>query len=176
MACKIRWLIIALLIIAGIVSVVIGLGISIYTVEHALSGKITNDTLIYSGKQIEFLMDVSKALIPTVTGFIVILAPAAGYLQRQGYLSSEQMRLWVITVFILAVISLGMWIATLTAMVNCARPFDQLAEYQLSNVNLHSRNLFYFFGVRATELAIIAFFTAIDIAVIIAAFVLGKQD
>ncbi len=180
MAFRMRSVIFILLILAGVVAVGFGILDLFYIVEYLIYSKIPTETLAYSGKQVDLVTDVAKTMIPTVTGFVVLLAPATGHLLKRGYFVEEKRVAWAVTVFALAVVSLGLWIAALTAMINCAHPFDQLIECQNSRLRgdtaLYQLNIFYFFGIRAVEFAIIAFFLAVDLAVIMTTSLLGGHN
>ena len=177
MAYGINRSIVFLLILAGLLAMGLGLIIATWGAWHLLSGSLKGQTLIYSSKQIELVTDVTKTLIPTVTGFIVLMAPAIGYLKNQQYLVRERNAAKVLVTLVLVVTSLGMWVATLTAMINCASPFDQLLgqAMELDRGMLDSLNMYYFLGIRAAELAIISFFVAVDVAVLLATDIIGSN-
>jgi hypothetical protein len=72
---------------------------------------------------IKLLLDVSKVMIPVITGYIALLVGGVGSLWRQN-LRKENIVIipwrWINLAFLLAIVSLGVWSGTLSFCIRAS--------------------------------------------------------
>lgn len=132
--------------------------------------------LHYSGKQVDGLAEIAKVLIPTVTGFAVLAASGAGYLQTHAFARFQKQRIGIYLVFVCVVVSLACWIMLLGATVDCSRPFEA-TEALKAELNLDVTGLLnhtYSAAVTLAKLGSVSFFIGIDIALLVAIWALSE--
>lgn len=132
----------------------------------------------YSGKQIDLMSETAKALIPTVTGFAVLAASGAGYLQQHAFDQFNKLRIPIYIVFVSVVVSLACWIMLLGTMVDCSRPFDGAEGKlvaELTTANTGALQATYAIGVTLAKIGSVSFFLGIDLSLLVAVHALSER-
>ena len=126
--------------------------------------------LYFSRGQVSQLGEVAKTLIPTVTGFAVLVGSGLGLIHKTDRSRLVVVQAGILLVCITLVASLGFWVFALGVSVDCNYPFDREPPYLPSTDPLGTKllNTRWAGGVFAEKLGTISFFLSIDFAVLVA--------
>jgi hypothetical protein len=117
--------------------------------------------VLYSPMQLEFLVDLAKTMIPTVTGLIALLGGVVGYLKKEGTLTRESIQTGLIFVFAFSIVSLGAWVWLLAGVIDSARVFDVNGGVQpMSDKEMQYRALSFRTSIKAAQIGACMFFAA----------------
>jgi hypothetical protein len=134
--------------------------------------------LSFSGKQIDLMSETAKALIPTVTGFAVLAASGAGYLQQHAYTQFNKLRVGIYVVFASAIVSLACWTMLLGTMVDCSRPFDSASGKFVAELSANDAGWLqhtYIAGVILAKIGCVSFFFGIVVSLLVAVQALSER-
>lgn len=118
------------------------------------------ESLAYSWKQVEVLLEATKVLIPVNTGYVLIVIAGLRHLQKRKLFATSSARRILISSFLLAIVSIGFWSGVLAFMVDCSQPFE-LAKAATLTINTSQLNLEWRLGLICAQLALISFFASI---------------
>ncbi len=79
----------------------------------------------YSELQLNLLLETVKVLIPLCTGFLVLLTVSCRLLLERGLTLSKTDRGLLISIYVWAVVSLGLWSGVLSFLIDCAAVFGR---------------------------------------------------
>ena len=80
------------------------------------------DSVAYSSKQVELLLEATKVLLPVCTAFVLLAANSLQHFEQQKLLGSRSLRFTMILCFALSILSIGLWSGVLAFMVDCSHP------------------------------------------------------
>lgn len=155
--------------IGAIAALLLGGKIFATYLSHWILNKPETTFIWYSSKQLDMLGDAAKILIPTITGFAVIVGSGTGYLHKRALLDSNRVMAGVAIVSVGIVTSLACWILVFATIVDCSRAFSR-ADPPLTTP-LVQKDIDYFgkawaFGITAAKIGTISFFFSVDIALL----------
>jgi hypothetical protein len=87
--------------------------------------------IIYSAKQIEYLIEVAKTLIPISMAFLGFVIVVLSKVEERKIIFSSTERLLVIGVLLWSIISIGFWCGVLACMIDCSHVYERFKETQL---------------------------------------------
>lgn len=120
------------------------------------------ESLSYSLKQVEHLLEAAKVLIPVCTGYVLLAVAGIRQLLENKLLAIPSARFLVVASFVLVIVSIGFWCGVLAFMVDCSNPFDR-AQGSASSINAKQLNLEWTLGLLCAQLALISFFSSITL-------------
>jgi len=118
------------------------------------------DSVAYSSKQVELLLEATKVLLPVCTAFVLLAANSLQHFEQQKLLGSRSLRFTMILCFALSIVSIGLWSGVLAFMVDCSHPFDRVESSAL-RINITKLNWEWDLGQLCAELALISFFASV---------------
>ena len=119
------------------------------------------DSLAYSSKQVELLLEATKVLLPVCTGFVLLAANSLHRFEQQKLLASQSLRFIMILCFALSILSIGLWSGVLAFMVDCSHPFDRVEPLSTLRISITTLNWEWDLGQLCAEVALISFFASV---------------
>ena len=118
------------------------------------------ESVSYSLKQVEVLLETSKVLISVCTGYILIAVSGLKPLQERELLNSASVRRLLFCTFIFAIVCLGFWSGVLAFMVDCAQAFGLAPDSQFK-LRVSLLNWEWTLGQACAQVALLSFFASV---------------
>ncbi len=119
-----------------------------------------SETIIFSQKQIEFLLESAKILIPLSTGFILLISSSITKFKELKISNSESNKILIIGVYAWIIISIGLWSGVIAFMIDCSHPFERF-DGATTFISFEQLNWEYRMGVLTAKCALISFFIGV---------------
>ncbi len=81
--------------------------------------------IVYSQKQVEYLIEVAKVLIPVSTAFLGFLIACLPIIQEKGIKFDAFEKILLACPFFLTILSILLWCGTLAFMIDCSHSFER---------------------------------------------------